>query len=456
MKIIIVGAGKVGLALTEQLSLEHNVTVIDQNPQLIDKIVNIHDVMAVCGNGASYDVQKEAEVDKADLLIATASNDELNILACLVAKKLGVAHTIARIRNPEYERQLRFMREDLGLTMAINPEKAAAREIARVLRFPAAIKLESFSKGRLELVEYRLRENSILDGMSLSDLYKSVRIRVLICAVSRKDQTIIPSGDFVLRAGDKIHLTASPTQLARFFRYMGVFRDQASNAIIVGASRICYYLATELLEMGMNVKIIDQNEQRCVQMSEMLPKALIIHGNGADAELLREEGIEQTDAFVAITGLDEANILMSMSAARQSGDSCKVVAKINSRPLMNLVSTEGMIDSIISAAATTTELIVQYVRAMESASAAKVKTLHRLVDGKVEALEFHVSADVPFVGVPLKDLKSKLKSGILLAGIVRQNGQIIIPSGGDYLQVNDDVIVVTTETTLQDIHDIMQ
>ena len=453
MKIIIVGAGKVGLALTRQLSADHEITLIDENVQLIDNIINVYDVMGVCGNGASYEVQKEAETDKADLLIATASSDEINILACLVAKKLGVEHTIARIRNPDYELQLRFMREELGLTMSINPEKAAAREIARVLRFPTAMAVESFSKGRLELVEYRLPQNSALDGMRLLDLYKNIRVRVLICAVSRGAETIIPAGDFELRAGDKIYLTSSPNQLEQFFRHLGVFRNRASSVMIVGASKLCFYLAKELLEMGMGVKIIDRDERRCVQMSERLPKALIIVGDGTDSELLHEEGIEQTDAFVAITGIDEANILMAMSAAKQSGDCCKVVAKINRKSLMELVSDERLIDSVVSASAVTSELIVQYVRAMESASGAKIKTLHRLVDGAVEALEFSVTKDVPFIGVPLKDLK--LKSGILLAGIVRRNGQIVIPSGSDALELGDDVIVVTTDTTLQEIGDIM-
>lgn len=454
MRIVIVGAGKVGMALTQQLSQEHNVTVIDQAPHLINNIINIHDVMGICGNGASYEVQKEAEVDKAELLIATTSSDEINILACLVAKKLGVKHTIARIRNPEYEKQLRFMREELGLSMAINPEKVAAREIARVLRFPTAMKIESFSKGRLELVEYRLPERSALHGMRLSDLYQNIKVRVLICAVSRRGKTVIPSGDFELQSGDKIYLTSAPRQLEQFFRHLGVFRNRASTVMIVGASKICYYLASQLLDMGMSVRIIDQSEERCVQMSERLPKALVIKGDGTDSELLHEEGIEQTDAFVAITGIDEANILMALSAAKQSGDCCKVVAKINRRSLVDLVSNERMIDSVVSAASVTTELIVQYVRAMESASGAKIKTLHRLVEGAVEALEFGVTPDVPFIGVPLKDLR--LKSGILMAGIVRKNGHIVIPSGNDALELGDDVIVVTTDTTLQDIHDIMR
>ena len=292
MQIIIVGAGKVGSSLTAQLIREHRVTVIDQEPKLIENIINVYDVMGICGNGASYEVQKEAEVNKADLLIATTSSDEINILACLVAKKLGVAHTIARIRNPEYETQLRFMRGELGMTMSINPEKAAAHEIARVLRFPAAMKLESFSKGRLELVEYRLQEGSALDGVQLLDIYRSARARVLICAVSRKGETTIPSGDFQLKSGDKIYVTAAPDQLSAFFQYLGVFRKKASSVMIVGASKMCYYLASELLHMGMSVKIIDQNESRCAQISELLPRALVIVGDGTDGELLAEEGID--------------------------------------------------------------------------------------------------------------------------------------------------------------------
>ena len=453
MKIIIVGVGKVGLALTKHLSRENKVTIIDQNPQLVDNIINIYDVMGVCGNGASYDVQKEAEADKADLLIATASSDEINILTCLVAKKLGIPHTIARIRNPEYEKQLRFMREELGLTMSINPEKATAREIARVLRFPAAMKLESFSKGRLELVEYRLAENSTLHGTQLSDLYRNIRVRVLICAVSRRDETYIPSGDFVLQAGDKIYLTAAPHELELFFRHLGVFRGRASSVMIVGASKLCYYLASQLIDMGMSVKIVDQNRQRCVEIEERLPKALVIVGDGTDSELLQEEGIGQIDAFVAITGLDEANILMSMSAARQSRD-CKVVAKINRRSLMELVSTEGMIDSVVSTGAVTTELILKYIRSMKNATGSQVKTLHRIVDEKVEALEFGIKENYSFVGVPLRDLR--IKSGILVAGIVRRSGRIVIPTGDDVINQGDDVIVVATDTGIQDIRDIFQ
>lgn len=452
MKIIIVGAGKVGWALTQHLAAENQVTVIDQRADLIDNIINIYDVMGICGNGASYEIQQEAKVDKADLLIATTSSDEVNIVACLVAKKMGVQHTIARIRNPEYERQLRFMREELGLSMVINPEKAAAREIARLLRFPNAMKLESFSKGRLELVEYRLPEDTMLEGIRLADLYRNMRVRVLICAVLRRGETIIPSGDFELQGGDKIYVTSTPAQLEQFFRHLRVFRGKASSVMIVGASKMCYYLANELIEMGMSVKIIDKDEQRCYEMGERLPKAMVIVGDGTDSDLLQEEGLSQTDAFVAISGMDEANILMAMSAAKQAKD-CKVVVKINRKSLVDLVEAESMIDSVISAASVTAELIVQYVRAMQNASGSQIKTLHHIANETVEAVEFGVSDDAPCIGIPLKELK--LKSGILLAGIVRRNGQIIIPSGNDMLQQGDDVIVVTTDTSLRDIRDIL-
>ena len=452
MKIIIVGAGKVGLAVAQHLAAEHSVTVIDQNPALIDHVINVYDVMGVCGNGACADVQQEADVGRANLVIAAASSDEVNILICLVAKKLGVQHTIARIRNPEYEKQLRSMRSELGQSMAINPERATAREIARVLRFPNAMKLESFSKGRLELVEYRLAAGSPLDGVLLSDLYKNLRARVLVCAVARKEQTIIPSGDFALRSGDTIYITATPPELEQFFRHLGVFKSRASSVMIVGASKLCYYLAVQLMDMGMTVKIVDQDRSRAERMSEQLPRALVITGDGTDSELLREEGLAQTDGFVAITGMDEANILMALSVTRQFKN-CKVITKINRQSLTDLVSSEDMLGSVVSTGAVTAEVILQYVRAMQNASGSQVKTLHRLIGGTVEALEFGICPESPLIGVPLRDLK--LRPGILLAGIVRQNGKIVIPSGADAINAGDDVIVVTT-SVLRDIREILQ
>ena len=454
MRIVVVGAGKVGRVLTEQLAAEkHDIVVIDQDPDLIESLVNIYDVRGVAGNGGCYDVQKDAFEDGADLLIATTSSDETNILACLVAKKLGTPHTIARIRNPEYEKQLHFMREELGLSMVVNPEKATAREIARVLRFPSAIKREQFCRQRFELVEYRINEGNPLEGLQLSDLYRNIRVKILICAVARGQQTIIPTGATVLQKGDKIYLTASARELESFFLKLKIFKARANNIMIVGASRIAYYLVKELQDIQKRVTVIDSNAARCQAMSEKFPGTLVIHGDGADIELLSEERISEMDAFVPLTGLDETNIILAMYA--NQFPNCKVVAKINRPSFADLANQKGLVDSVVSTAAVTSETIARYVRAMQNSfDSDNIKTLHRLVGGRVEALEFNVGPGLPFIGVPLKDLN--LREGMLVAGIVRQNGAPVIPSGADALQEGDDVVIVTTDTTLHALRDIVK
>lgn len=454
MRIVVVGAGKVGRVLTEQLAAEkHDIVVIDQDTDLIESLVNIYDVRGVVGNGGCYDVQKDAFEDGADLLIATTSSDETNILACLVAKKLGTPHTIARIRNPEYEKQLHFMREELGLSMVVNPEKATAREIARVLRFPSAIKREQFCRQRFELVEYRVNEGNPLEGLQLSDLYRNIRVKILICAVARGQQTIIPTGATVLQKGDKIYLTASARELESFFRKLNIFKARANNIMIVGASRIAYYLVKELQDIQKRVTVIDSNAARCQAMSEKFPGVLVIHGDGADSELLSEERISEMDAFVPLTGLDETNIILAMYA--NQFPNCKVVAKINRPSFADLANQKGLVDSVVSTAAVTSETIARYVRAMQNSfDSDNIKTLHRLVGGRVEALEFNVGPGLPFIGVPLKDLN--LREGMLVAGIVRQNGAPVIPSGADALQEGDDVVIVTTDTTLHALRDIVK
>ncbi len=454
MRIVVVGAGKVGRVLTEQLAAEkHDIVVIDQDTDLIESLVNIYDVRGVVGNGGCYDVQKDAFEDGADLLIATTSSDETNILACLVAKKLGTPHTIARIRNPEYEKQLHFMREELGLSMVVNPEKATAREIARVLRFPSAIKREQFCRQRFELVEYRINEGNPLEGLQLSDLYRNIRVKILICAVARGQQTIIPTGATVLQKGDKIYLTASARELESFFRKLNIFKARANNIMIVGASRITYYLVKELQDIQKRMTVIDSNAARCQAMSEKFPGVLVIHGDGADSELLSEERISEMDAFVPLTGLDETNIILAMYASQFPN--CKVVAKINRPSFADLANQKGLVDSVVSTAAVTSETIARYVRAMQNSfDSDNIKTLHRLVGGRVEALEFNVGPGLPFIGVPLKDLN--LREGLLVAGIVRQNGAPVIPSGADALQEGDDVVIVTTDTTLHALRDIVK
>ncbi len=453
MKIIIVGLGKVGRALTRQLTADkHDVVVIDQRADVVDDTVNIYDVRGVVGNGGVYDTQAEAFDGGADLLIATTSSDENNILACLVAKRLNTRHTIARIRDPEYEKQLRFMRKELGVSMVVNPEKATAREISRVLRFPNAVKLETFSKQRIELVEYRLAPKDPLAGLRLSDTYKNLGVRVLVCAVSRGGALTIPDGSFVLQPGDRIYLTATPKNLEAFFRSLGLFKASASSVMIVGASKMGYYLAKELCGMRMKVRIVDSDPARCQELSDQLPEALVICGDGSDSELLAEEGLREADAFVALTGLDETNIILAMYASQQ--ENCKVVAKINRRSFAELAVGKGLVDSYVSTGMVTVEQIVQYVRAMQNSRGSNVKTLHRIVDEQVEALEFGVDAALPFLGVPFRELKTR--SNVLIAGIVRSDGTVIIPSGQDALRAGDDVIVVTTGRDLADLRDIIE
>ena len=452
MKIIIIGVGKVGSVLAENLSAEnHDITLVDTKKSRLEELVNTCDVIGVCGNGASYDILAEAGAQSADLVIACTPGDEINILACTVAKKLGATHTIARVRNPEYEKQLHIMGEDLGLSMIINPEKATARNISRVLRFPTALKLESFAKGRVELIEYIIAGNSPLNGVRLSDLAKNVRSKVLICAVSRGGEVIIPSGDFVIEAGDTIYITSSPSELESFFAHLGVLRAGVKSAMIAGASNICYYLGKDLIDSGIKVTVIDSDASRCAQMSEKLPQALIIQGDATDGEILGEEGIAKIDAFVALTGLDESNIILSMYAIRRGVG--KVVAKINRRTFFDLVAHSAVQDTIVSASAITAEQITQYVRTMNNEDN-DIVTLHPMVNGKIEAVEFNVTAGSGLVGRPIMELG--IKDDVLISVIARKDGRIVIPSGRDMLEEGDSVIIITTDKSISGLSDIVR
>lgn len=451
MYVVVVGDGKVGSTLTEQLAREgHDVVVIDNSERALAGSTNTMDIMGICGNGASRKVQLEAGVPKADLLIAATSGDELNLLCCLVAKKLGARHTIARVRNPEYADQMSLIREDLGLSMAINPEFAAANEIFSVLRFPAALKVEKFARGRVELVELLLAQDSPLDGLPLYNLYEKYQVKVLICAVKRGNEVFIPTGDFVLKAGDLISFTAAPAHIAQFFKAVGVSSRRIESVTLVGGGRIAYYLTRLLSSIGVNPKIIDTDEARCRELSETFPKALIIHGDGTEQDLLLEEGLPSTDAFVALTGLDEENIIISMYAASQGVS--KVITKVNRSSLATLVSSAGL-NSIISPKDITANQIIRYVRAMQNSLGSNVETLYKLMDDRAEALEFRVREDDPdLVNIPLKDLQ--LKSNLLISCISRGR-ETIIPGGADYIRLHDRVIVVTTNPGLDDLHDIL-
>ncbi len=450
MNIIVVGAGKVGATITAYLCEEnHDVTVIDTKEEVLDEVMNALDVQGVHGNGTIYSVLKDAEVAKAYLVIATTASDEINMLCCMTAKKMGAKHCIARVRNPGYIRQIPFMRKELGFSMIVNPDYQTALEISRILRFPSAIKIESFSKSRVDLVELKVQEGSKLVGVQLTHLHKLFNVKVLVCAVQREADIIIPKGDVVLKAGDKIHLTATHADLNKFFKRLGILKDPIKTVIIVGGGRIAYYLADQLSDIGMHVKIIENKEDVCVSLSETLPKASIVHGDGTKQEILLDEGIDTVDACVSLTGIDELNMIISMYA--QTKNVRKIITKINRSELIDLAENFGN-DSIVSTKLTTVNTILQYVRAKQNSYGNHVITLNKLIDGNAEALEFFMNRDSNLIGVPLKDLN--IRHDAIIAGIVRTN-VALIPGGGDTIKMNDNVIVVTTSQHIKNIEDIL-
>ncbi len=451
MKIVIIGDGKVGYRLAKQLSEEnYDVVLIDNNAGKLKEAINRLDIFCITGDGVSAEIQKEAGVPDADLVIACTTTDELNMLICLIAKRLGAENTIARIRNPIYYEQLDMLKEDLRLSMAINPELAVANEIARVLIFPSASKVETFVKGKVELVEVLLREGNPIVGMSLAEVYKKLQIKILVCAVQRGKEVYIPDGSFELQKGDKLHIASSHQQLEQFFNAVGTKKRAIKKVIIAGGGRVGFYLAKQLCAMGMQVKIIEESRKKSEYLCEQLPKATIIHGDATDHDLLIEEGVGQADAFVALTGLDEENIIVSLFAKAQGVE--KIVAKVNEDSRVQMVEGLGL-DSLVSAKTATADAIISYVRARQNSySSANVETMYRLVDDRVEALEFIIKENAHYTNVALKDMK--IKQNNLIACIVR-NRQIIIPSGNDWFQPGDSVVVVTRDKKVQDIKDIL-
>lgn len=451
MQIIIVGCGKVGRALTAQLSGEdNNVTVVDTNGELVKGLANYYDVMGVTGNGASYNVLKEADIEHADVLIAVTHSDEVNLLCCVIARKAANCHTIARVRNPVYSEERAFIRKELGLSMIINPEFAAALEIARLLRFPSAIDIDSFSKGRIELLRFRVPANSLLEGAALRELPKKLQMDVLICIAERGDQVIIPDGDFVIHAGDLLSMISIPGNAGVFFEKVGIRTNQVKNTMIIGGGEITYYLSKLLLSMGIRVKIIEKKRERCEELSDLLPKATIICGDGSDRELLQEEHLEQMDSLVAGTDIDEENIILSLYARDRVKS--KVVTKLNHLDFNDVIHSLNL-DSLIYPKNIAAEYILRYVRAVENSMGSNVETLYKLMDGRVEALEFLIRKESGMSGIKLQDMR--LKKNLLIAGIGRR-GKLIMPGGQDEFLPGDSVIVVTTNSGFQDIHDILE
>lgn len=451
MRIIIVGCGKVGTTLAEQLVQEgHNIALIDTNEDVLQKLSNTLDVIGIVGNGASYNVQMDAGIDKADLLIAITSSDELNLLCCLIAKKAGNCHTIARVRNPVYSEEINFIKEELGLSMIINPELATAKEIAKLLKFPSAIKIDTFAKGKIELLKFQIGDNSILNNMFVSQISSSLHCDILICAIERGEEVIIPSGNFLLNSGDKVSIIASSQNASDFFKKIGMLNNQVKNIMLIGGGKISYYLSKQLLDMGIDVKIIEKSKERCEYLSDLLPEAMIIHGDATDQALLQEEGLAYTEAFASLTNYDEENIMLSLYA--KSKCSAKLITKVNRIPFENIINNLS-IGSIIYPKFITSERILQYVRSMQNSLGSNIETLCRIVNHKVEALEFRVRENSKLIGIPLEKLK--LKDNLLISCINR-NGKIIIPKGQDTINFGDTVIIVTTNTGLNDLKDIIK
>lgn len=449
MNIVIVGDGKVGATLVEHLSQEgHDIVVIDRDSKIVEQMVNSYDVMGICGNGASYDVQMEAGVSSARLFIAATSSDELNILCCLIAKKVGAHHTIARVRNPDYLKQLPFIKEELGLSMIVNPEYDAANEIAKVLRFPNAINIETFSRGNVDLAELKINDGNPLCDMALTDIFSAFKTKILVCAVQRKADVFIPRGDFVLKSGDKIHITAPRGELVRFMKKLGIYKHRTKDIMIIGGGKMGYYLARQLSESGgYNVKIIEIDRDRCDKLCTLLPDVNIINGDGTDRGILYEQGIESQDAFVALTTIDEENIISSMYAS--SLGISKTVAKVN-RVSYQVLESIGM-DSAFSSKAIAANRIIGYVRALENSGESSVQTLYKLVGGQVEALEFKITADFKNIGIPLKKLD--INNDTLIASIIRDN-HVIFPDGNDSIEIGDSVIIVSKSKQFRSINQI--
>ena len=452
MKIVIVGDGKIGSTLAEQLCREgHDITVIDNNSAALEQTSQDLDILCVEGNGATYATQREAGVEVSDLLIAATDSDELNLLCCLIAKKVGAKHTIARVRNPEYDGELSLISGDLGLSLSVNPELSCASAIARTLRMPSAIKTDTFAGGKVELLKFQLPKDSQMVGKKLMDLPSLIKAKVLICAVERgEDEVFIPTGQFQLEAGDRISFVASPRDAQALFRQAKLSAGRIRSVMLVGGGRIAYYLARQLLEAGMDVSIIEQNPERCEQLSALLPKAEILHGDGSNEAFLREAGIENADAFAALTGIDEENVLMGMYI-RKTWPKIKVITKINHDSFKSIIETMDL-GSVFNARFTTSDLICSYVRSMQNSVGSKIETLYKLVGGKVEAAEFHVTEGSPVCGIPLAQMDRK--KGLLIGCIIR-SGQVIIPNGHDAIEPGDAVIVVSSVTGLQDIGDIL-
>ncbi|MBQ9728001.1 MAG: Trk system potassium transporter TrkA [Clostridia bacterium] len=451
MNVIIVGCGRVGRTLAEKLNGDGNaVTVIDMSKDKINAITDRCDVMGVVGNGATHTVQREAGIERADLFIAVTNSDELNLLCCMIAKKEGNCRTIARVKNPQYSKEMSYLKEELGLAMVINPEYAAAEEIARVLRFPSALTIEPFAKGKVELIKFKLPKESMLIGMSVKEMAMKLRPDVLVCTVERGQEAYIANGDTVFEERDVVSIVASPKSANEFFKKIKYKGNSIKNAMIVGGGNVTHYLCEILEKSGISLKIIEKDLATCEELCSKWKHVDVIQGYGSDRDLLKEEGIEKAGAFVALASLDEENILLSLFA-KEAG-SGKLVTRIN-RTDYGRVLDKLELDTVICPRAITADTILTYVRGLQNTKGSNVETLYYVVPDKVEASEFKIKENSPIANVPLSELQ--FKEGVLIASILR-DGEVIIPRGYDVIQAGDSVIVVCRQTGLRDVSDVLK
>ncbi len=450
LKIIIVGCGKVGATLTEQLVREgHDLTVVDRKAERVAAISNLYDVIGIVGNGASYSIQVEAGIEHADLMIAVTDSDELNLLCCAVASQAGGCASIARVRTPDYSSEIGYLRQKLGLAMIINPEYEAAVEAANILCLPSALEVNPFAHGQAELIKFKVPDGSRMSGSSIAALSQSANTRIHICAVERNGQVYIPKGNFIIQSGDIVSFVCKKSNVRTFLSEIGIKTRPVRDTMIIGGGKGAYYLATHLISMGISVKIIERDRARCERLSSLLPKAIIINGDGTDEDLLREEGIESVDSFVPLTGIDEQNVLLTLFARNNS--EAKVITKVNRINFREVLSSLDL-GSVIYPKYITSEAIIAYVRAKSNSVSAGIATLYHMYDHRVEAIEFNVGDGSKVAGPQIKDLR--LKPNLLISFINRE-GSIIIPSGGDSIRSGDTVMVVTTNTGLRNVDDIL-
>lgn len=451
MKIIIIGCGKVGRTLAQLLVREkHNIVMVDNSAARLNSLTDDIDAIRLLGNGASIQTQEEAGIRTADILIAVTGYDEVNLLCCLIARRAGRCHTIARVRNPIYSKEINFIKEQMGISMIINPELAAAREISQILRFPSAMEIESFAGGRVELLKFKLLPEFNLDGVSVMDIDNRLKANVLISGVERGDNVAIPDGKFILRNGDMVSILATPANSQKFFKAIGLKTHQVKNTIIVGGGTIALYLAKLLVAMKIDVKLIEKDEKRCEYLDEQLEGVRIIHGDGTDRDLLTEEGLGRAESVVTLTNVDEENVILSLYAKENS--KAKLVTKINQIDFRGMLSRLD-IGSTVYPKYITADYILQYVRALQNSIGSNVERLYHILGNKAEALEFIVRENSAVTDKPLMELQLKRN---LLIGCINRGGEIRIPRGQDSIQVGDTVIVVTSQTGLNDIRDILK